>query len=145
MRKFEWVGLQGNLSRTCLANQYQQNLVPVCFWVVLTLWVPESTPLPLFTAPDEAPTILSVTPHTTTSVLIRWQVRLGKQVGSLPRTQINSWLGPENPPVLTRPASASFLYSQSTGKGGGWEGHKGICTSQSVAMGHRVQVTGLVS
>lgn len=25
-------------------------------------------------APDEAPTILSVTPHTTTSVLIRWQV-----------------------------------------------------------------------
>uniref|UniRef100_A0A674DRY9 Sidekick cell adhesion molecule 2 n=1 Tax=Salmo trutta TaxID=8032 RepID=A0A674DRY9_SALTR len=26
-------------------------------------------------APDEAPTILSVTPHTTTSVLIRWQVR----------------------------------------------------------------------
>lgn len=26
------------------------------------------------TAPEEAPTILSVTPHTTTSVLIRWQV-----------------------------------------------------------------------
>lgn len=25
-------------------------------------------------APEEAPTILSVTPHTTTSVLIRWQV-----------------------------------------------------------------------
>uniref|UniRef100_A0A8C5C0T2 Sidekick cell adhesion molecule 2 n=1 Tax=Gadus morhua TaxID=8049 RepID=A0A8C5C0T2_GADMO len=28
-------------------------------------------------APDEAPAILSVTPHTTTSVLIRWQVREG--------------------------------------------------------------------
>lgn len=26
-------------------------------------------------APDRAPTILSVTPHTTTSVLVRWQVR----------------------------------------------------------------------
>ena len=26
-------------------------------------------------APDKAPTILSVTPHTTTSVLVRWQVR----------------------------------------------------------------------
>lgn len=26
------------------------------------------------TAPEEAPTILSITPHTTTSVLIRWQV-----------------------------------------------------------------------
>lgn len=25
-------------------------------------------------APDRAPTILSVTPHTTTSVLVRWQV-----------------------------------------------------------------------
>lgn len=75
------MGLQGNLSRTYLANQRQQDLVPVCFWVVLTLGGPESTPLSLSTAPDEAPTILSVTPHTTTSVLIRWQVRLGGQGG----------------------------------------------------------------
>uniref|UniRef100_A0A8C7Z9Z8 Sidekick cell adhesion molecule 2b n=1 Tax=Oryzias sinensis TaxID=183150 RepID=A0A8C7Z9Z8_9TELE len=29
-------------------------------------------------APDEAPAILSVTPHTTTSVLIRWKVRSGR-------------------------------------------------------------------
>lgn len=79
------MGLLDNLSRTCLANQCQQNLVPVCFWVVLTLWDPESTPLPLFTAPDEAPTILSVTPHTTTSVLIRWQVRLGRQGWFIPK------------------------------------------------------------
>lgn len=27
-----------------------------------------------FPAPDKAPTIVSVTPHTTTSVLVRWQV-----------------------------------------------------------------------
>lgn len=33
-------------------------------------------------APDEAPTILSVTPHTTTSVLIRWQVRRDVVIGS---------------------------------------------------------------
>ncbi|OBS71167.1 hypothetical protein A6R68_00291 [Neotoma lepida] len=39
----------------------------------LTTLQAESTPLPLSTAPDEAPTILSVTPHTTTSVLIQWQ------------------------------------------------------------------------
>uniref|UniRef100_A0A4W5RST0 Sidekick cell adhesion molecule 2 n=1 Tax=Hucho hucho TaxID=62062 RepID=A0A4W5RST0_9TELE len=32
-------------------------------------------------APDEAPTILSVTPHTTTSVLIRWQVRRDVVIG----------------------------------------------------------------
>lgn len=31
--------------------------------------------LHLSLAPDRAPTILSVTPHTTTSVLVRWQVR----------------------------------------------------------------------
>lgn len=36
---------------------------------------PELSCPPLPTAPDEAPTIVSVTPHTTTSVLIRWQVR----------------------------------------------------------------------
>lgn len=40
--------------------------------------VPRASPQPhcplLPTAPEEAPTILSVTPHTTTSVLIRWQV-----------------------------------------------------------------------
>uniref|UniRef100_A0A452F1Q6 Sidekick cell adhesion molecule 2 n=1 Tax=Capra hircus TaxID=9925 RepID=A0A452F1Q6_CAPHI len=34
---------------------------------------PELSCPPLPTAPDEAPTIVSVTPHTTTSVLIRWQ------------------------------------------------------------------------
>lgn len=28
------------------------------------------------TAPDKAPTIISVTPHTTTSVLLRWKVML---------------------------------------------------------------------
>lgn len=59
-----------------VASQCQWNLVTVYFCVV-----PESTPLPISTAPDEAPTILSVTPHTTTSVLIRWQVRLGGQGG----------------------------------------------------------------
>jgi hypothetical protein len=37
----------------------------------------EPTCLLLSAAPDEAPTILSVTPHTTTSVLIRWQVSQG--------------------------------------------------------------------
>lgn len=35
---------------------------------------PELTCPPLSPAPDEAPAIVSVTPHTTTSVLIRWQV-----------------------------------------------------------------------
>jgi hypothetical protein len=79
-----WMGLQGNFSRTRLDNQCQQNLVPVGFWVVLTLQAPEPSPLPPSTAPDEAPTILSVTPHTTTSVLIRWQVRLGRQGGFIP-------------------------------------------------------------
>lgn len=107
------MGLQGNLGRTYLANQRQQNLVPVCFWVVLTLGAPESTPLSLSTAPDEAPTILSVTPHTTTSVLIRWQVRLGGQGGfvSLAGTRKST-----SPP---RAASASVLYPLSTGKGRG--------------------------
>lgn len=36
---------------------------------------PALTRPPLSPAPEEAPTIVSVTPHTTTSVLIRWQVR----------------------------------------------------------------------
>lgn len=40
--------------------------VPALPWSLTTLFSP--------TAPEEAPTILSITPHTTTSVLIRWQV-----------------------------------------------------------------------
>lgn len=43
---------------------------------------PELMCLSLSPAPDEAPTIVSVTPHTTTSVLIRWQVRPSRQGGS---------------------------------------------------------------
>lgn len=52
---------------------------PNGFLGALKLWPPEPTCLLLSTAPDEAPTILSVTPHTTTSVLIRWQVRPSRQ------------------------------------------------------------------
>uniref|UniRef100_G3TZH8 Sidekick cell adhesion molecule 2 n=1 Tax=Loxodonta africana TaxID=9785 RepID=G3TZH8_LOXAF len=43
-------------------------------------------------APDEAPTIISVTPHTTTSVLIRWQVRrTGRHAVSL-KGQVTEYL-----------------------------------------------------
>lgn len=111
------MGLQGNVNRTCLANQCQLNPAPERFWVVLTLQAAESSPLPLSTAPDEAPTILSVTPHTTTSVLIRWQVRLDKMGSSL-GTQIKLLAGTRK---STRAASASVLYPpslHSTGKGG---------------------------
>lgn len=59
---------------------------------------PELMCLSLSPAPDEAPTIVSVTPHTTTSVLIRWQVRpSSQQAGRGPcprRTQTRSVWGP---------------------------------------------------
>lgn len=54
-----------------------------CPWDLIPLACPASpdSPILLSTAPDEAPTILSVTPHTTTSVLIRWQVRVSGRGG----------------------------------------------------------------
>lgn len=117
------MGLQGNISRTCLANHCQLNLASECFWVVLILQAPESSPLPLSTAPDEAPTILSVTPHTTTSVLIRWQVRLGRQGGFIPRDSDKLLAGTRKstspPPGLLQPLFYTPIAHGKAGDGGG--------------------------
>ena len=50
-------------------------LVCLCHFIYLFIFCFLSSP-----APDKAPTILSVTPHTTTSVLVRWQVRCDSHV-----------------------------------------------------------------
>lgn len=68
------------------------------------------------TAPEEAPTILSVTPHTTTSVLIRWQVlswplcpvgchRMGHQ----PHRSSPSLSSPRSPRPRTRSTGSCWV------------------------------------
>lgn len=100
------LSIQGDIRGICLPVPSRQNQSRG-HWVGLNLQHPGPTCLPLSTAPDEAPTVLSVTPHTTTSVLIRWQVGQAGRMGLSPlRTQTGCALGPasqETPVGLPAP------------------------------------------
>ena len=72
---------------------------------------PELSCPPLPTAPDEAPTIVSVTPHTTTSVLIRWQVRPAGGEGPVSRADsVTVCAQTSNSPALAGPEHGTHMH-----------------------------------